>query len=128
MAESKPTRSKTEYKAVLRRVSELMDARQGEPEFDELEALAPLVEAYEDEHYPIGHLTAAGAIEFRMDQEGLTPEDMPDLGTPSEIKGVLAGARPVTPKMAAVLHEQFGIPYDVLLQERPAAHAAGANR
>ena len=73
MAESKPIRAETEYKAALRRVSELMDARQGEPEFDELEALAPLVEAYEDEHYPIGHPTAAGAIEFRMDQEGLTP-------------------------------------------------------
>lgn len=128
MAESKPIRSETEYIAALRRVNELMDARQGEPEFDELKALAPLVEAYEDEHYPIGHPTAAGAIEVHMDQEGLTPEDMPDLGTPSEIKGVLAGECPVTPKMAAVLHEQFDIPYEVLLQEQPAAQAAGANR
>lgn len=128
MAETTPIRSEAEYKAALARIEEVWDARRGEPEFDELEALVTLVEAYEDEHYPIGHPTAAGAIEFRMDQEWLTPEDMPDLGTPSEIRGVLTGERPVTPKMAAVLREQFGIPYDVLLQEQPAAQAAGANR
>ena len=128
MAKTEPSRSEAEYKAALARVEEVWDARRGAPEFDELEALATLVEAYEDEHYPIGHPTAAGAIEFRMDQEGLTPEDMPDLGTPSEIRGVLMGERPVTPKMAAVLREQIGIPYDVLLHERRAAPAAGANR
>lgn len=128
MGKAEAIRTEEEYQAALRRVSELMDARRGDSEFDELEALVTLVEAYEDEHYPIGHPTAAGAIEFRMDQEGLTPEDMPDLGTPSEIRGVLAGERPVTPKMAAVLREQFGIPYDVLLQGQPAAQAAGANR
>ena len=64
-----------------------------------------------------------------MDQAKEIPAD---LGTPAEIKGVLVGERPVTPKMAKAIHEQFGIPYDVLLQEQPAAPVepatAGANR
>ena len=126
MAKAKPIRTETDYQAALSRVSELMDAKAGDPEFLELDALVNLVEAYEDEHYPMDNPSPAAAIEFRMDQEGLTPQDLPDLGTPAEIEGVLAGERPVTPKMAQALHEQFGIPYDILLPDQPERAAAPA--
>ena len=37
-----------------------------------LKALAILVEAYEDEHFPVKPPTALEAIEFRLDQLGIT--------------------------------------------------------
>ena len=120
MAKAKAIRTEADYDAALARVRELWNAETGSPEGDELDALVGLVEAYEDEHYPMDDPSPAAAIEFRMDQEGLTPENLPDLGTPAEIEGVLAGERPITPKMAQALHEQFGIPYDVLLPDQPA--------
>lgn len=126
MAKAKPIRTETDYQAALSRVSELMDAKAGDPEFLELDALSSLVEAYEDEHYPIGCPSPLGALEFLVDQaEGIPAY----LGTPSEVREALAGERPVTPKMAQAIHEQFGIPYDVLLPdqaERAAAPAASA--
>lgn len=123
MAKAKPIRTEADYDAALARAREIWGAEPGSPEGDELDAL---VEAYEDEHYPMDNPSPAAAIEFRMDQEGLTPEDLPDLGTPTEIEDVLAGERPVTPKMAQALHEQFGIPYDVLLPDQPERAAAPA--
>ena len=129
MAKMKPIRTEADYDAALARIHQIWGAKPGSPDGDELDALLTLVEAYEDGHYPMDSPSPAAAIEFRMDQEGLTPDDLPDLGTPAEIKEVLAGERPLTPKMAHALHERFGIPYDVLLQEQPLAPVAagGAN-
>ncbi len=45
--------TETEYKLALARIEELMDAEDDTLEGDELERLVTLVEAYEDEHYPI---------------------------------------------------------------------------
>lgn len=124
MAKAKPIRTEADYDAALARAREIWGADPGSPEGDELDALVNLVEAYEDEHYPMDNPSPAAAIEFRMDQEGLTPQDLPDLGTPAEIEGVLASERPVTPKMAQAIHEQFGIPYDILLPDQPERAAA----
>jgi HTH-type transcriptional regulator / antitoxin HigA len=46
--------NEADYKAALMRVDALMDAEAGTPEGAELERLAAAIEAYEEEHYPIG--------------------------------------------------------------------------
>ena len=117
MAKVKSIRTEADYQAALGRIEQLWDAPDGTPEGDELDALVDLVERYEDKHEPMGYPTPIGAIEFLIDQEGRTPEY---LGTTSEVTEVLAGARPLTPRMAHVLHERFGIPYDSLLHQEPA--------
>ena len=43
-------KTQREYRAALRRVEELMDARPGSAQGDELELLAALIEIYEEEH------------------------------------------------------------------------------
>jgi HTH-type transcriptional regulator / antitoxin HigA len=50
---TKLIRSDEDYRAALLRIESLMDAEEGTPELDELEALASLVELYEDQHFPI---------------------------------------------------------------------------
>jgi HTH-type transcriptional regulator / antitoxin HigA len=42
-----------DYQRVLKEIDRLMDARQDTPEGNRLDALATLVEAWEDEHFPI---------------------------------------------------------------------------
>lgn len=46
-------RNEAEYEAALARIELLFDAPNGTPECNELVALAALVEAYEEQHYPI---------------------------------------------------------------------------
>ena len=71
----KPIRTEQDYEAALARVDELMDAELGTPEGEELDVLVDVVEAYESLHVPMGYPRAVEAIEFRMEQEGLSARD-----------------------------------------------------
>lgn len=52
--DKRPIRTDDEHAAALRRIDVLMDAAEGTSDEDELLELVALVEAYEDEHFPIG--------------------------------------------------------------------------
>jgi HTH-type transcriptional regulator/antitoxin HigA len=51
--EIKPIRTNSDYERALREVECLMDAKEGSPEDERLNALATLVDAYESEHFRI---------------------------------------------------------------------------
>ena len=48
-----PIRNSKDYQAALTEIERLFDVPQGTPEFDKLEILVTLVEAYENKHEPI---------------------------------------------------------------------------
>jgi HTH-type transcriptional regulator / antitoxin HigA len=111
-------KTQKEYRTALRRTEELMDARPGTPQGDELELLAALIEIYEEEHSPIPPPDPVEAIRFRMQQENLRPQDLiPYLGSRSRVSEVLNRQRPLTLKMIRRLHSGLGIPADILLGE-----------
>ncbi len=115
--EIKPIRTEQDYEAALARVDELMDAELGTPEGEELDVLVDLVEAYESRHVPMGYPSAVEAIQFRMDQDGLSPRDLvPFIGSRAKVSEVLAGKRAITMPMARALHTHLGIPAEVLLR------------
>ena len=64
----KPIRNEQDYQATLARIEQLMEAMPNTPEFDELDILTTLVEAYEEKHYPIALPNPIDAIKFRMEQ------------------------------------------------------------
>jgi HTH-type transcriptional regulator/antitoxin HigA len=51
-------------------VGELWDSAQGSAAQDEMDVLATLIEAYEQERYPIDPPDPLEAIKFRLEQEG----------------------------------------------------------
>lgn len=107
-----------DYKKALSRIEELMDAQPDTPEMDELELMTALVEMYEDRHYPICPPDPLEAIKFRMDQLGLTQQDMvPYIGTKSKVSEVLNGKRPLSLTMMRSLNKYLGISAEVLLNE-----------
>ncbi len=107
-----------DHKSALSRIEQLMDAKPGTPEMDELELLTALVEMYEDQNYPISPPDPIEAIKFRMDQLGLTQKDMvPYIGTKGKVSEVLNGKRPLTLAMMRSLNKNLGIPAEVLLKE-----------
>ncbi len=71
----KPVRTEADYAAALDRIDELMDALPDSPEGEELDTLADMVEMYEARHMQMGYPSPIAAIEFRMDQAGLSPRD-----------------------------------------------------
>ncbi|MFZ1404943.1 MAG: transcriptional regulator, partial [Anaerolineae bacterium] len=105
------------YKAALSQMRALMEAAPGSPEEEDLELFAVLIEQYEKERFPIGLPDPVEAIEFRMDQAGLTRKDLiPYIGSQSKVSEVLNHKRPLSVAMIRALHDGLGIPAEVLLQ------------
>ena len=114
----KPIRTEEDHKRALARIDEIFDAEEGTPEGNELEVLVDLVMYYESKTVDIGFPDPISAIKFRMDQAGLTHRDLiPYIGSRSKVSEVLSGKRDLTLSMARALHQNLGIPADVLLQK-----------
>lgn len=115
-----PIKTAAAHERALAEIERLaaMNPEPGTPEGNRLEVLATLVQAYENEHFPIERPTPLEAIEFRMHQLGLKPRDLqPYIGSRSKVSEVLSGKRPLTLRMIRALTEGLDIPADVLLQE-----------
>lgn len=111
-------KNEEDHEKALSRIEQLMDAKPGIPEMDELELLTALVEMYEERHFPISQPNPIDAIKFRMDQMGLSQKDLvPFIGNKSKVSEVLNGKRPLTLTMMRGLHKGLGIPAEVLLAE-----------
>ena len=116
MMELKPIRTKADYKAALETITSLLDAPVGSREAGTLEVLSLLVEAYEEEHHPIGPPDPIEAIKFRMEQMGLTRNGLIDIiGSRARVSEVLNRKRPLTVAMILRLREKLGISADVLI-------------
>ena len=117
MADIEPIRTEADYETALARIDELLPgAEPGSPEGCELDMLVEVVELYESSEEPMGYLDPVAAIEFRMDQAGLSPRDLiPFIGSREKVSEVLSGKRAITTTMARAFHEHLGIPVDILL-------------
>ncbi len=60
-----------DYKAAPAQVDVLSDADEGTEEFDRLDVLVTLVEAYEAKHYPLGPPSFEAAVEYEMEKRGI---------------------------------------------------------
>lgn len=125
--EVKLIKTEADYREALTELAPLvdMDPAPDTPEGDRLEVLGLLVEAYEKKHYPMELPTAIEAIEFQMDQRGLTPADMVEyFGHRSRVTEVLNGNRELSKAMMRRLHNGLGISYEVLMNQPELAHEA----
>jgi len=121
----KPIRTKTDYKAALAEVERLWGAKSGTPKGDRLDVLATLIDVYEARHYPMDPPDPIEAIQFRMEQLGLTRKDLePLIGTRARVAEVMNRKRGLSIDMIRRLHQHLGISADVLI--RPAREDAAA--
>ena len=131
MVNVKPIRTEADYREALARVYELMtnlSPPEGQiedldhPSRIELDVLAPMVLEYEDEHYPIDPPTdPIGSIEFCMDQQNLTLEDLaPYFGSIEKARKIMARKEDITMPIARALHKHLGISAETLLH--PVVH------
>ena len=115
----KPIRTEKDYRASLIRIDELIagDPKEGTPEFDELDVISTLVEAYENIHYQIEAPDAVAAIKYIMAEKGLRQKDIVKYfgGNKSLVSSVLNKKRELSKNVIKALHHGLGIPYDILM-------------
>lgn len=116
----RPIKTKADHRRALADLTALLDTAPApdSPEADNAEALATLIEDYEDEQFPVELPTPVEAIRFRMDQLNMAQKDLvPYVGSPSKVSEVLNGKRPLSLNMIRALHRHLGIPAKVLIGE-----------
>lgn len=112
----KPIRTEADYRQALKRIDALVDCVDDSEEADELDVLSILVENYEREHYPIAPPDPIDAIKFRMEQTGMSEEQIATyLGDVNTVRAVLNRVQPLTLDMIKKLYQQLHIPAESLL-------------
>lgn len=113
----RPIKSEADYRAALKEIEGLMAATADTPEGDRLDVLVTLVASYEAKHYPIDAPDPIAAIEFMMQQKGLTRRDLERaIGTRARVSEILNRKRPLTLPMIRALSELLRIPAEILIQ------------
>jgi HTH-type transcriptional regulator / antitoxin HigA len=113
----KPIKSERDYQRALKEIDKLMDAKPNTPEGDTLDVLVTLVEKWEEVHHAIGPPDPVSALEFVMEQRGLSRRDLePYIGSRARVAEVLNHKRSLTLPMIRRLHEGLRIPAEVLIQ------------
>ncbi len=110
-------KSAADHEAALAHVATLMDAAPGSPAEAELEVWSVLIEKYEEEHFPIARPDPVTAIEFRMEQKGLTRGDLLRyIPNKSKVSEILGRRRPLSLPMIRSLHKGLNISAEILVQ------------
>jgi len=95
----------------------LFDAPQDTPEYDRLDILSTLVEAYEKKNFPIELPDPIEAIHYYMDTRGWSRRDLESsLGSRARVSEILSRKRSLTLEMIRKLNQELGIPAEILIQ------------
>ena len=105
-------RNEREYNAAVKRLNELLDeigTNEKHPLYGLLDTLGTLIQAYEEEHYPIPDVTGAEVLRFLMDEHGLTQSDLPEVGSQGVVSEILNGRRELNIRQVRSLAEKFKV-------------------
>ncbi|MFM9967383.1 MAG: type II toxin-antitoxin system HigA family antitoxin [Burkholderiales bacterium] len=112
-------KSKSSYLRGLKRVAWFFDnpPKSGSAEETEFELLLMMVDRYESEHHPVPPPDPITAIEFAIDQRGLSTADLQKiLGSRQRVHDILKRKRHLSLDHVRKLHEFLGLPAEVLIK------------
>jgi len=112
-----PIKTDRDYRAALKDVERLFDAKRNTANGDRLEVLTTLIQAYEEAHFPVDLPDAAEALHYLMESRGLSRKDLEKcIGTRARVSEILNRRRNLTLSMIRKLHGQFHIPAELLIK------------
>ena len=114
----KAIKTEKDYNQALDRLDKIFHAPTDTKEGDEAEILSILIEKYEDEYYPIEAPDPIEAIQFRMEQMGMSKKDLAKIiGYKSRVSELFSRKRKLNLKMIRNLHDKLKIPYESLIAD-----------
>ncbi|MCW7464054.1 type II toxin-antitoxin system HigA family antitoxin [Leptospira sp. WS39.C2] len=114
----KPIKNQKDHLEALAEIEKLWDAKKNTPEYDKLDILITLVDAYEAKHYPIDDPDPIEALKSVMDDMNMKSVDLGNLiGGRSRATEILNRKRKLTLEMIRKINQNLGIPTDILVKE-----------
>lgn len=120
-----PIKTEADFRAALAEIERLWDAEPDTPDGDRLDVMMTLVEAYERRHHPMPPADPIAAIEFMMEQRGMTRAELePIIGSSGRVSDVLNRRRALSVSMIRRLSEALRIPVEILIRPYELRRAA----
>ncbi len=105
----RPIKTSEDYEKALSSMETVFDINKG-PLSEYAEALAILIEHYEDNHYPVKNATGVEIIKFLMEQNNLKQKDLVGIiGGKSAVSEILSGKRQLNLNHIRKLAEKFNV-------------------
>ena len=112
-------RNAAEYNAAVEEIDQLLDLdpAPATEDYERLEFLSVLVQAYEDAHFPLDDSsTPQDLVDFMLEQKGLSRTDLAEwMGGRSRVSEFFSGVRRLSMGQIEALKEHLGIPADLLI-------------
>ena len=111
-------RNKREFKTAVAEIDQLLDLdpKKRTPEYERLEFLSVLVEAYERDRTEVDAATPQEVVDFMLEQHEMSRADLaPILGGRSRVSEFFSGKRKLSKAQALALRDIFHVTLDVLL-------------
>ena len=111
-------KSEKEYQELLEWVDGQFDlgvapeSREG----GQLQIALLLIKQYEDIHYSIPYPDPIAVVKLKMEEQGLGNKDLVGwIGSKGYVSALLNGKKPLTLRIAKLLHKKLGVPAEVFL-------------
>ena len=105
-------RNEREYDSAVERMNQLLDEigeNESHPLYSLLDTLGTLIQAYEEEHFPIPEAKGADVLRFLMQEHGLNQSDLPEVGSQGVVSEILSGKRELNVRQIRALAERFKV-------------------
>ena len=105
-------RNEDEYDIAIERLNALIDevgTDERHPLYDLLDTLGTVIYAYEEKHYPVPECDGIEALQFLMEEHGLSRDDLPELGTSDTLSRILDGRQELTIRQIRLLADRFHV-------------------
>lgn len=105
-------RNEREYDLAIKRLNRLLDEigdNERHPLYGLLDTLSTLIHVYEEKHHPMPECSGADMFRYFMEEYGLTPSDLPEVGSQRTVSEVLNGKRELNVQQIRALAKRFNV-------------------
>ncbi len=105
-------RNEQEYQTSIEQLNSLLDligTDERHPLYSLLDTLGIVIEAYETEHIQIPDASGVEMLQYLMTEHGLTPADLPEIGSQEDVLAVLNRQRELSLQQIRTVSERFQV-------------------
>ena len=111
-------RNEQEYDLGVERLNALIDeigTNEQHPLYTLLDTLGILIQAYEEEHYPIPDCSGVDMLRYFMEEYSLSQSDLPEVGSQGIVSEILNGKRDLNLRQIRALAKRFHVSPSVFI-------------
>ena len=101
-----------EYDKAVRLLNSLIDevgTDDRNPLYEFLDTLGTVINAYEEHNYPMPDCEGIGMLCFFMNEHGLTPSDLPEIGSAKTVSEISSGKKELSASHIRTLATRFHV-------------------